>query len=199
MAGMRPLLITGVPGVGKTTLFKQLLKEVSGKVGSSSVRGFYVDEERPSGGGGRVGFNLVTIPDGRTARLARLAKDDPNPALPKVGRWCVYVNDLEHTALPVVSEVAHAASQDGAPLSVLMVDEIGKMELLSAEFRTLLGRLLARPPPNLYIICIIALKGQGLVGEAKRLPNVDVVEVTAANRDSVYKSLAAHAARELKL
>eukprot|EP01060_Flectonema_neradi_P006486 TRINITY_DN14386_c0_g1_i1.p1 TRINITY_DN14386_c0_g1~~TRINITY_DN14386_c0_g1_i1.p1 ORF type:complete len:192 (+),score=21.55 TRINITY_DN14386_c0_g1_i1:67-642(+) len=181
---IRPILITGVPGIGKTTLFKKLMSHC-GRAGC--VSGFYVDEER-AGGEGRTGFSIVTIPEGKRAKLAALERDVGKEDRPKVGRWSVYLKDFEETCLPILRTI-ETESRKQTTKSIMMVDEIGKMELLSSEFTSLMTSLLSNPPDNLLIICTIALHGSGLVASAKTLPNVDVHEVTSENRDDLPEKL----------
>ena len=61
------VLVTGQPGCGKTTAVKTLVDEL--RASGASVRGFYTDEVLS--GGRRVGFDIVTVPDGRRGPLAR--------------------------------------------------------------------------------------------------------------------------------
>ena len=61
------VLVTGQPGCGKTTAVKKLVDELRSR--GASVRGFYTDEVLS--GGRRVGFDIVSVPDGRRGPLAR--------------------------------------------------------------------------------------------------------------------------------
>jgi nucleoside-triphosphatase len=72
----RVLLLTGVPGVGKTTVLRRLKGRLTGR----RIRGFLTDEIR-SQRGNRLGFQLETL-DGRTARLAAVGLRSPH----RVGR-----------------------------------------------------------------------------------------------------------------
>ena len=78
------VLITGPPGVGKTTLIRKLCEALA------SVRsaGFYTQEMRQEGV--RTGFELVSL-DGRRGVLAHV--DTAGPA--RVGRYGVDVTGFE--------------------------------------------------------------------------------------------------------
>eukprot|EP00754_Rhynchopus_humris_P034249 Rhum_TRINITY_DN15579_c0_g1::Rhum_TRINITY_DN15579_c0_g1_i1::g.161319::m.161319/K06928/NTPCR; nucleoside-triphosphatase len=191
---MRPLLLTGVPSVGKTTLFKRVVSELATRFGHDAVRGFLVEEERGGPDGGRTGFHLVTLPDGARQPFAGRTKDVAAAdaagaggagAHVVMGRWCVFLGAFEAAALAVLRDALRRAAECAAPV-VLVVDEIGKMELLSEAFRALMEGVLEAPPANLYVVCTIALRGQGLVASAKELPGVDLVEVTAENRGTLF-------------
>ena len=126
-AGTDWVLVTGQPGCGKTTAVKKLVDELRAR--GESVRGFYTDEVLQ--GGRRVGFDIVSVPDGRRGPLAR-----KGAAGPKVGQYGVDVDGFERLALPTL-EV-----DDDETIYVL--DEIGRMELKSEAFATRVEELLAR-------------------------------------------------------
>ena len=88
------VLVTGQPGCGKTTAVKTLVDEL--RASGASVRGFYTDEVLQ--GGRRVGFDIVSVPDGRRGPLAR-----KGAAGPKVGQYGVDVAGFERLALPTLS------------------------------------------------------------------------------------------------
>src|SRR6266496_2303557 len=64
------ILVTGPPGIGKTTLVRRVVERLHGK----RLTGFYTEELR--GRGGRTGFRIVTL-DGREARLATVGGGGP--------------------------------------------------------------------------------------------------------------------------
>lgn len=66
-------LITGMPGVGKTTIIKKLLNELKTKYKDTQCKGFYTEEKiNPSNT--RIGFNVTTT-DGEEGILARIKYD----------------------------------------------------------------------------------------------------------------------------
>ena len=119
---MTRLVILGRPGVGKTTLVKRVAEHFPGL-----FRGFYTEEIRE--GRVRTGFWIVTL-SGKRSVLA--AKGGTSPL--RVGEYAVFVEDFERLVLP---ELEDALEQRAA----LLVDEIGKMELFSRNFRKLLDTL----------------------------------------------------------
>ena len=157
------LLITGVPGVGKTTV----LRRVKGLLAGKPLRGFLTDEIR-SERGDRQGFRIQTL-DGRTARLAGVGLRSPN----RVGRYGVDLGALEAVAVPAL------ALEEGA---VYLIDEIGKMECLSGAFTDAVARLLDSRCP---VIATVAQRGKGFIAEVKRHPRAESWEVTRANRDAM--------------
>jgi nucleoside-triphosphatase len=161
------ILVTGPPGVGKTTLVRRVIELLRGK----RLAGFYTEEVR--GRGGRTGFRIVTL-DGRTARLAT-ARGEGGP---RVGRYTVDV-----AAPEAVCDVLEPAPA----VDAVVVDEIGKMECLSPAFVEATRRALSGPLP---ILGTIALAGGGFIAEAKRMARVEVVALSRESRDQLPAEIA---------
>jgi len=157
------ILLTGLPGTGKTTLIKKLSKELSGL---HSV-GFFTEEIRE--GGVRKGFDLMSL-DGKRGLLSHIETNSPY----RVGKYGVDVRGFENF-LGGISFSAPATS-------LVIIDEIGKMECLSPEFRRMIKEILSSEK---MLIATVALKGGGLIEEIKRRDDVRLFEVMQENRDSL--------------
>ena len=155
------LLITGVPGSGKTTV----VKKVAGMLSESRVRGFVTKELRRDGR--RVGFELSTFA-GDHSLLAHVDVDSRH----RVGRYGVDIDAFDQIA-------QDALALDDA-VDVYLVDEIGKMECLSATFCTAMRRLLDSGRP---VVATVALRGGGFIAQVKERDDVEIWTVTIANRD----------------
>ena len=163
------LLLTGRPGVGKTTLIKKLSEALK----PFHPVGFYTDEIREDGV--RKGFELVTF-DGRRRILSHVGIKGPC----RVGKYGVDIAGFE-AFLDTIDFLCPATR-------LVIVDEIGKMECLSGKFRTLLREIL-----NLQksLIATIALRGGGIIAEIKGRRETTLLEVTARNRDCILSEVLA--------
>ena len=110
------LLLTGPPGVGKTTVIHTVLSGIKITTG-----GFYTHEMRK--GGRRVGFALKTL-DSNEGVLARIDYQGRH----RVGRYGVDLGLFEAMALPALEGALRTKR-------LIIVDEIGRMELFSRRFQ----------------------------------------------------------------
>ncbi len=160
---LKNILITGLPGVGKTTIVKRLAE----KVQDLHPAGFYTLEIRVKGH--RQGFELVSL-DGKREALSHVNFRSPH----RVGKYKVDVGRFEDF-------LASISFRDPF-VGLIIIDEIGKMECFSEKFRRLLIELL---DSEKWVIATIALQGTGLIDEVKRRDDVKIYEVTEKNRDSI--------------
>jgi aminoglycoside phosphotransferase family enzyme/nucleoside-triphosphatase THEP1 len=165
---MKPVyLLTGQPGTGKTSLIKQALVGLEGTAG-----GFYTEEIRSQGV--RQGFRLVTL-DGQEAVLAHTDFDKRF----RVGKYGVDVGSLDRVG---VSTLRRAADK----CDLVVIDEIGKMELLSAAFRE---TVLAIIGGGKKVLGTIMLHPHPVADSIKRQPQVNLVMVTRAGYRQVLQDL----------
>jgi len=119
----RVYLLTGKPGTGKTSLIKEAITGMEGKAG-----GFYTEEIRTRGI--REGFRLVTL-DGRRAILAHIDIHSSH----RVGKYGVDTESLDRVGVSALRQ----AVQD---CDLVIIDEIGKMELFSADFKDAVSQII---------------------------------------------------------
>ena len=160
-------MITGMPGSGKTTLFKRLahaLRDVN-------PIGFYTSEIRQ--GGTRKGFGLKSL-DGRSGILAHVGFGTGY----RVGKYGVDLDSFEAFLEPLWFS--------GPQTGLIMIDEIGKMECLSAAFQKWIRQIFDSPKS---IVATIAQKGGGLIAELKRRPDVRLFTLTRENQEEVFAKI----------
>jgi nucleoside-triphosphatase len=161
------LLITGFPGVGKTTLIERLSEALT----YLRPVGFYTEEMRE--GGERKGFELVNL-EGKRGVLSHVDIRSPY----RVGRYKVDISGFE--------DFLDGISFFDPSSGLIMIDEIGKMECLSNKFEKILIEIL---DSEKWVIATIALKGSGLITEVKQRQDVKLFEITRNNRDSLFSDI----------
>jgi nucleoside-triphosphatase len=173
MGNASPLraLLEGRPGIGKTTVTRRLIALL--RDAGVPLSGFVTDEIRVRGR--REGF-MVEALSGDRGVLAHVELPGP----PRVGRCGVDLQAFERVALPAL-----AAPQPGW---VVVVDELGKMELASAAFRDAVSVLWDR---DVAVVATVQLHHHRFTDALKRRPDVQVLRVTEHSRDALPERLAA--------
>jgi len=161
------VLITGLPGVGKTTAVIRLAEALR----DFRPKGFYTAELREKGV--RQGFELISF-DGRRTLLSHVAMKGPY----RVGRYGVDIKSFED----FIGAVNFAEPET----RLVIIDEIGKMECYSEKFKTLVEDLL---DSGKLVIATIALKGEGFISGVKKRPDVRLFELTQGNRTTLTGEL----------
>jgi nucleoside-triphosphatase len=168
----RVLLLTGRPGVGKTTCLRRALEQLGRPAG-----GFFTEEIRERGR--RVGFDLVTL-DGQRAALARLGHGGG----PRVGPYGVSVDAVQRVGVPVIREAVRRGR-------LVVIDEIGKMEMAVPAYREVVEEALQAP---VDVLGVILSAPHPWADAIKAGPAVELIEVTPTNRDALSRDLAARLA-----
>ena len=160
-------LVTGSPGVGKTTLIRQVVSTMRMRAG-----GFYTEDLRADGA--REGFRIVTL-DGTTALLA--AAGHPGPI--HVSKYGLALDELERVGVSAL----RGALDHG---HVMVADEIGRMQLFSRAFRQTVLRAVKDGHPLLGTI----MAGRNPYADRiKEHRHVEVLELTPENRQEMLDFL----------
>lgn len=162
----KTLLLTGRPGVGKTTVVKQVAERLGDRAG-----GFYTEEIR-GGSQRRVGFRLVTL-DGDTAIMAHT--DLRGKRRPQVSRYGVDVAVIEDVGVAALRQAIGSRQ-------VVIVDEIGKMELFCESFKEAVSDAVEAKNP---VLAAVMSGTHPWVDDLKAKPGVELWRVTVANRDAL--------------
>jgi len=157
----RVLLLTGKPGTGKTALIREAISKTRIRAG-----GFYTEEMRT--GGVRQGFRIVTL-DGREAILAHVNISSPY----QVSKYKVDINSLDKVGVPAIRQALKE-------YDVTIIDEIGKMELLSLQFREAVRQAIGS---GKKVLGTIMLGPHPFADEVKSHPEVELLLVSRDNRN----------------
>lgn len=179
------VLITGSPGVGKTTLVIRVLESLRASFPNLKVQGFFTRELRQ--GDERVGFEVVTV-SGQRAPLASINNPSPESIRwPTVGRYRVDVASFESVALPEL--------QMKEDIDLFVIDEVGKMELYSSSFLPAVLRIL---DSNIPLLATIPIPKQGRdipgVARMRNHPGATVYTLNPNNRDAYRERVYSHLA-----
>ena len=161
-------LLTGHPGVGKTTMIRKLIDKLKFEAG-----GFYTEEIREENK--RQGFAIVTLSGIKGVLAHRSFKSRY-----KVGDYGVGVYTLNRIG---VKEIQGCLMEK----KIIVIDEIGKMELLSPQFQDAVEKALNADNP---VLGTITLACHPFAQKLKNRTDIKIYEVTKENRDEIYTSLA---------
>ncbi|MCK5597594.1 MAG: NTPase [Candidatus Eisenbacteria sp.] len=161
------LLVTGRPGVGKTTLIERVLDFLDIDAG-----GFYTSEMLD--GGRRVGFSIVGL-HGDSGVLAHVDHEGSF----RVGKYGVNCEDLERVGVRAVDQALKHSR-------LIVMDEIGRMELCSQAFQEAVGRALDSPKP---VLGTIQDRTNAFLDSVRARPDVEVLRVNTGNRECLVPIL----------
>jgi len=176
------ILVTGVPGVGKTTLALRVAEDV--KARGYVVGGMITEEIRTQQV--RTGFRILDLCTGTTGLLAHIDEKSG----PKIGKYGVNLKDLEEVGVKAIVD-----SLSRPEVDLLVVDEIGPMEICSQKFRAAAKQAIVGNKPFL---------GTVQFNLWKRIPEIlgldampQIVEVTRGNRNRQAQMVSGRILRRL--
>ncbi|MFQ6673187.1 MAG: NTPase [Fidelibacterota bacterium] len=161
------LLVTGRPGVGKTTLVERVVKSLNVPVG-----GFYTREIRDRDR--RVGFSLSTW-EGRSGIMSHVDFDSSF----RVGKYGVNIQVVDNIGVPAI----HDAMAVG---KLIVIDELGRMELFSEKFQQAVAEALDSEVP---LLGAIQERPHPFLDKIRQRPDVELISITLENRDALVRDL----------
>jgi nucleoside-triphosphatase len=156
-------LLTGEPGCGKTTTIKETLSQTNRSAG-----GFYTEEIRNQGI--REGFKIIAL-DGKSAVLSHIDIRSPH----RVNKYGVDTGNIDRIAVPAIEEAIR--NKD-----IVVIDEIGKMELFSQSFKDAVLKALNSEKK---VLGTILLASHPWADKIKQQPYVEILKLTRFNRNEV--------------
>lgn len=161
------ILLTGRPGSGKTTTIRKIVSRLATNTG-----GFYTEEIRERGR--RVGFRILTL-DAQQGVMAHVGIQSRD----RVGKYGVDLAIIDTLAV----ESLRRAKSEG---SLIIIDEIGPMELLSTKFR---GEVLDIFNGDYEVLGTVAKRKSDFINQIRRLPNVTILEIFPGNREEIVEEV----------
>jgi len=162
------IFITGRPGIGKTTLIRNLFNRLS----QYKIAGFYTSEIRERGV--RKGFLIATF-NGFEKTLAHEDLTFPH----KIGKYSVNLSALD--------EIITTLERQNQSPDLWMIDEIGKMESLSSKFQCFIEQILSSADP---VIATISVTAGGWIEQQRQRTNARLFEVSEINRNELQLTIA---------
>ncbi len=183
-------LITGLPGVGKTTLTEFLYNFLKNHKIPFNFYGFITQEIRKKEK--RQGFKIKLL-DSKKEYLLAKKKNLLNPSefknKPCVGKYVVFLNDLEN----IISDFFEKLKD---PKSFFIIDEIGKMEAFSNKFCKFIESLLNSQN---YLIATVGLADHPFLKKVRNYEPVFLCKLTKENRNLLKERLKLEFVRKGKL
>jgi nucleoside-triphosphatase len=168
------IIVTGPPGSGKTRLIQKIVEDL--KKQGLVVGGLLTPEVRV--GTERTGFHILDVLTGDKGLMA----DASIQSDIRVGRYGVN--------LDIIREIGvNALNRAISSCDIIVIDEIGKMELYSKEFQDAVEQALASEKP------LIGAIGEKLrhpfAMKIKEMPTVRVMTLTRSNWDDIFRQITA--------
>jgi nucleoside-triphosphatase len=159
--------LTGPPRCGKTTIIKEIIQKLG-----ESAGGFYTEEIREKGT--RVGFSLRTL-SGVQANLSHIDFKSKY----RVGKYGVNLDALDKIAC---KEIDLALAQN----KIIILDEIGKMELFSDNFKDVVWKALNSVNP---VVGTIMFVKHPFADKIKIRTDVKIVDVSQKSKTEVVDTI----------
>jgi len=168
------ILITGPPRCGKSTLISKLIEYYNNKK-DYTIYGFLTPEIRERGN--RIGFNIVDIYSGKISQLARVGDFKTKY---KLGKYNVFIQEFD-------KYIEDNLSLEGKTIDLIVIDEIGKMELFSDKFQNFIKNMFSL---KISILATIGLKlSHPLKTYLLNLPSVLLLNLNKRNSQLVFEKV----------
>ncbi len=163
---MIKVFVTGPPGIGKTTCVIKLYETLT--IYNYRVGGFVSEEIRKNGY--RVGFKVRDLSSGSETLLASIYEK----TMHRIGKYYVKLEDFNN----FLESLEKFDEYD-----LIIIDEIGPMEMLSTKFKSLVTDILRSEIPAVFTVHInISNKLRNLFSTDK--PNI-LFKLTKENRGAM--------------
>ncbi|MEX0568708.1 MAG: NTPase [Candidatus Njordarchaeota archaeon] len=174
---IKNIFLTGKPGSGKSTLLIQIAEEL--RTRGLKIKGIICPEIRIKGK--RWGFKVIVYPTGEEEILASIKIKTG----PKISKYGVNISGFEKIGVKALSEALEDPNID-----IIIIDEIGKMELLSEKFIKTTRKILNSPK---ITIGVLGMTPHPLVKEIRTRQDTIIInikrETTPKERNQIKKKI----------
>lgn len=160
--------ITGMPSVGKTQTLVKIIEflEENGYTVEGMITEPIMEKKK------RVGFYVVDWQTKEKEVFAHVDIDSKD----KVGRYGVDTSALEKIGIPAIEKAI--ADED---INIIIIDEIGKMEMLSERFCEIVIEAMDSDKP--IMVTLHKKSRSPLLQDVRRRDDIRILEVTPVNRN----------------
>jgi nucleoside-triphosphatase len=167
------VLITGPPRCGKSTLITKLISYYKSK--DYVLGGFLTPEVKEAGK--RIGFNIKDIQSGKISLLARKGIYNTKYQL---GNYSIFIEDFNNY-------LKNLQSYNLKTIDLLVIDEIGKMELHSQLFLSFLKKIFNS---NMKILATIGQKLKHPIKiELLNLSDLKLFQMNLNNQQEIFEEI----------
>ncbi len=166
--------ITGLPNVGKTATLAAICRKLERD--DFLVGGMITRAYRPGDGSERIGFYVEDWDTGDKEVFSSKEFDTRYKTETDDGMYYVDIEPLERIGVQAIRN--SIADED---IDIIIIDEVGKMEMHSEEFNKAVKEALDCPKP---VIMTLHKKSRNpLLQDLRRRDDVRILEVTAVNKN----------------
>ena len=160
--------ITGMPSVGKTQTLIKIIEKIqkSGYNVEGMITEPIIEKKK------RIGFYVVDWQTREKEVFAHIEMDTKD----KIGKYGVDINALESIGVPAVEKAI-----EDEDIHVIIIDEIGKMEMLSERFCDVVIDALDSDKP--IMVTLHKKSRSPLLQDVRRRDDIRILEVTPVNRN----------------
>jgi len=160
--------ITGMPSVGKTQTLIKIIEKIqkSGYNVEGMITEPIIEKKK------RIGFYVVDWQTREKEVFAHIEMDTKD----KIGKYGVDINALESIGVPAIEKAI-----EDEEIHVIIIDEIGKMEMLSERFCDVVIDALDSDKP--IMVTLHKKSRSPLLQDVRRRDDIRILEVTPVNRN----------------
>lgn len=168
VAMCKAIMVSGMPGIGKTTLISNVVEII--KARGYLVGGIITQEIRDKEK--RLGFEILDIYSGKKGILAHINLKKG----PKIGKYVVNTKDLDEIGVAAITNSLNRSEVD-----MIIADETGPMEITSMKFRNAVAAAISGRKPFLGTVQFKLRNNLLEILHLTDLPRI--IEITYDNRN----------------